>query len=129
MADDRSDYRAARAYGRVHLETASKPQLLNELFLRLLRDCADARSCVERADIAGKARAIHHALEVLTRLESSLSRDAEPTLVSRLSALYRAIGDRLVRASCRMEIGPIREIEREIQMIQGAFLELSQRAV
>jgi flagellar biosynthetic protein FliS len=121
MEADGSISRAARAYARTALQSASKPQMLDELYNRLLRDCADARAAIAERRIEDKARAISHGLDIVTQLAAALDHEREPKLCAQLAQLYQVISGRLLEGGMRMEPSPIEIAERHITTLRTAF--------
>jgi len=113
--------RAANAYRRVYLESATPTRMLDELYARLLRDCARARAAILARDATGKGREIAHALQILEVLGSSLDGSAAPELVARIAALYRFCGDRLTAASVAFDAAPLAEVERIVTTLRESF--------
>ena len=56
--------RASKAYKKVHLESASKERILDELYGRFLRDCRDARAAIEKRHVVAKSEAVNHAMSI-----------------------------------------------------------------
>jgi flagellar protein FliS len=112
---------AAHAYRRVNIESASPTRILDELYGRLLRDCAEAKQAISVGDIAGKQAAIDHALRIVGELASSLERDAAPELCDNLVALYDFAQARLLEGSRNMTREPIEDAAHVVAELRGAF--------
>ena len=115
--------RAANAYQRVHLESASPARILDEVLVKAVRRVHEARELIQAGDVAGKARAVGQALELVVMLAGALDRTAAPELCVNLAGLY-AFGQRsLIEASARMDTAPLDEVERILTTLQAAFRE------
>jgi flagellar protein FliS len=113
--------RAANAYRRVDLESAPKTQILERLFDRFLIDVANARAAIESKDIAQKAAALDHALQIVVELRASLDANAAPELCANLAALYDFVTDQLVAASVNLSVKPLDPVTRIMTEIGEAF--------
>jgi flagellar secretion chaperone FliS len=113
--------RAANAYRRVDLESAPKTQILERLFDRFLIDVANARVAIESKDIAQKAAALDHALQIVVELRASLDANAAPELCANLAALYDFVTDQLVAASVNLSVKPLDPVTRIMTEIGEAF--------
>ena len=112
---------AASVYRRVFLESASPGRVLDELYGALLQDCAQAERLIAARDVAGKGRAIAHAIDILTELTAALDHQAAPELCVNLSRLYLFARDRLIEANVHMAAPPIADVVRVLGPIREAF--------
>jgi len=115
--------RASKAYKKVHLESASKERILDELYGRLLRDCRDARTAIENNRVVAKSEAINHAMSIVNELVSALDYDQFPDLCENLGRLYDFVNERLLEGSQRLETAPIEEAEHIVTTLRDAFQE------
>jgi len=113
--------RAANAYRRVDLESAPKTQILERLFDRFLVDIAAARAAIAARDIAKKALALDHALQIVIELKASLDLAAAPELCANLAALYDFVTDRVVSASLTLTTPPLDQAVRVMTELGEAF--------
>jgi flagellar biosynthetic protein FliS len=113
--------RAAIAYRRVYLESASPARTLDELYGRLLQDCRDARGAIGAGNVSEKARHIGHGLAIIQELEAALDRGQAPELCGRLAELYRFGKHALLDASLKMDATPIAPFEKIVTGLRGAF--------
>ncbi len=117
--------RGAQAYKQVYLESASPTRLLDELYLRLLRDMDQARELIRARDPGGKGTAISHALAIVDELSLALDRQSAPELCSNLSRLYGFVSARLLAANLSMDEKPLAEAARVVETLRDAFLKAS----
>jgi flagellar protein FliS len=119
---------ARQSKPRRQVETASKPELLDQLYARLLRDCQEARACAEKGDASGQAHAVHYALAIVSELAGALDHELAPDLCSNLLRLYEFCGDRLRLGQEKMSATPIEEAEQVITTLRAAFQEAARKA-
>lgn len=113
--------RAANAYRRVDLESAPKTQIVERLFERCVLDIATARDAIEARDIARKAAAIDHAVQIVVELKASLDVAAAPELCANLAALYDFVIQRLSDANATLALPPLAQATRIMTELGEAF--------
>ncbi|MCA9674403.1 MAG: flagellar protein FliS [Kofleriaceae bacterium] len=113
--------RAIRTYQTVADESAPPARLLDELLARLARDCRDARAALLAGDLAGKGRAIGHALAIIGELAASLDHDAAPALAGNLAALWDYASTRLLAGSADRDAAAVTDVERLVEDLRAAF--------
>jgi flagellar protein FliS len=119
--------RAANAYRRVDLESAPKTQIVERLFERCVLDIASARDAIEARDIARKAAAIDHAVQIVVELKASLDVAAAPELCANLAALYDFVIQRLSDANATLALPPLAQATRIMTELAEAFRGAHQR--
>jgi flagellar protein FliS len=120
--------RAASAYKRVDLESASKPQILDQLFGRLLADLDAARKAIAARDIKAKAQAIDHALQIFGHLRVALDHARSPELCANLEALYQYAVNCVTRASAKLDPKPLDEVTTIVTQLRQGFSEAAVRS-
>ncbi len=118
---------AARAYRDTHIETASPARLLDELYLRLLRDMREAQEHIARWDIEKKGMAINHANAIVTQLVAALDDKVAPDLVARLRGLYGFVLQRLLQANLRIDGKPLDGAIEVITRLRDGFSQVAAR--
>jgi flagellar protein FliS len=113
--------RAANAYRRADLESATKTQIVDKLFARFLADLDAARTAIEAKDVKKKAAALDHALQIAIELKASLDFAAAPELCANLTALYDFVIERVVTASLTFAAAPLDPATRVMSEIGEAF--------
>jgi flagellar protein FliS len=113
--------RAANAYRRVDLESAPKTKIVERLFERCAIDIATARTAIEGRDIAKKAVAIDHALQIVVELKAALDVAAAPELCANLAALYDFVSERLIDANATLALPPLDQARRIMTELGDAF--------
>lgn len=121
--------RAARAYKRVSIESASPARILDEIYARLQRDMADACRAIEQGDAAKKGMALGHALRIVAELSATLDHDKAPAVCANLASLYEFVEIRLASANVSMRTEPIREAARVVDLLRQTFQEAQSKAV
>ncbi len=119
--------RAANRYRNVSLQSASPAQMLGEVFHRLIADLHEGARCIEGKNVVGKAKALGHAIDLVGALASSLDHDAAPELCENLERLYGFVQDRVLAASAKLDVAPLREAERVLVQLRDAFTEAAAR--
>jgi flagellar protein FliS len=99
--------RAADAYRRVYVESATPTRVLDELLRGLHEDVVDARARIAAGDAAGKGKRVSRALAILGELRGALDAQAAPELVANLGRLYDWMIDQISAASVKMDPKPL----------------------
>jgi flagellar protein FliS len=115
--------RAANRYRSVSLQSASPTQVLGEVFHRLMVDLDAAARCIEARNVVGKGKAIGHAIDLIHALAESLEHEQAPEMCENLLRLYQFAQERLLEASVKMDVAPLREAERVLMSVRDAFRE------
>jgi flagellar protein FliS len=115
--------RATKAYRGVAVESASPKRLLDEMFVRIEKECALAAAHIDSGDIAGRGNAVNKAVELLDVLAAGIDHDAIPELAPNLVALYGFARARLVHAHVNTEAHALFEALSIVESIHGAFSE------
>lgn len=115
--------RAANAYRRVDLDSAPKQDVVGRLFERFLADLAVAKTAIAARDIAGKAKAIDHALRIVFELEASLDHEVAPELAANLQALYRFVADRVYHANIKLDPKALDDASKIMTELATSFRE------
>ena len=113
--------RAASAYKKVSVESASPARVLDELFQRLRRDFRIARESLEKGEVAPRCNALAHALKLVGALEASLDRDVAPELCDGLTGLYAFVREQIVEANRKAATGPLAAADEIVAEIHQAF--------
>jgi flagellar protein FliS len=113
--------RAARSYRDADLESAPKTQIVERLFARFARDCADAEAAIGKRDIAAKGTAINHATQIASQLRAALDHSVDARLTGNLDALYRFVIARLAKANLKLDPVPLREASKVMATLGNAF--------
>jgi len=114
---------AAKVYQQVDLESASKPKILDRLYLRFLRDCEDAKTGMRQGDVPAKAGAINHANQIIMELVAALDHELAPDLCGNLAALYDYVVDCLMQANMSNDEGLVEQASEVVGQLRDAFLE------
>ena len=96
------------------------------LVLMLMDGCAErlatAMGCIERRDIARKAKLLHSCVTLLTELRGSLNRAEGGSLAENLSNLYDYMMRQLLMANATSESGPVKEVLSLLNEIRSAWV-------
>lgn len=113
--------RAASAYRKVAVESASPARVLDELFRRIRLDFQLARSAIEGGDVAGRCTALSEAMHLVGALESGLDTAVAPDLCANLRALYRFVGEQIFIANTEVSAEPLNRADEVIAEVHEAF--------
>jgi flagellar secretion chaperone FliS len=96
------------------------------LVLMLMDACAErlatACGCIERREIARKAKLLHSCVILIAELRGSLNRAEGGPLAENLSNLYDYMMRRLLMANVSTEVGPVKEVLGLLNDIRSAWL-------
>ncbi len=115
--------RAAKAYKQVDLESSSKAQILDKLYLRFARDCEDAKTAIAGGDVAAKAKAINHGNQIIMELVAALDHALAPDLCGNLAALYDYVLDRLSLSNIHNDAALLDQASAVVMQLREAFTE------
>ncbi len=113
--------RGAKLYKRVDIQSASKVQVLDRLYERLLRDLADAQRAIAANDVKAKSKALGHAHLIVTELETALDPSQAPEICEHLSGLYGFVEDRMLTAGLRLDASVLDPAIAIISDLRQAF--------
>lgn len=115
--------RAAKAYRQVDLDSSSKAQILDKLYLRFLRDCEDAKVAMHEGNVAVKAAAINHGNQIISELVAALDHGLAPDLCGNLAALYDYVLDRLAQSNMKNDKVLLDQAAAVVTQLREAFAE------
>lgn len=97
---------------------AAKPHELTTMLLeRVQSDLKIARIAIENQEIAIKCKHIASAIDILSHLESSLNRDADPALCDKLSTHYDYLCTQLVAVNACNDLDKLTTCEQKVTNI------------
>lgn len=115
-------YQSAAAHGGV---AASDPhRLIVMLMDGALERINAARGCMERGDIAEKAKLLNRAVSIIGELRGSLNMSAGGQIATNLSDLYDYMSRRLLVATSDNRVEPLEEVNKLLQEIRGAWVSI-----
>jgi flagellar protein FliS len=115
--------RAAKAYKQVDLESSTKVQILDKLYLRFVRDCDDAKAAISGGNVAAKAAAINHGNQIIMELIAALDHALAPDLCGNLAALYDYVLDRLAQSNIHNDAALLDQASAVVMQLREAFVE------
>lgn len=113
--------RAANAYRRVYVESASPTRVLDELLRGLHEDLVHAGVHITERDAAGKGPRISRALAILGELRAALDPTPAPALVANLARLYDWMTEQLRVCSARMDPKPLAVMATIVNDLRDSF--------
>lgn len=113
-------YRAVAA--ETAIDGASPHQLVAMLYAALVGEIAAARGAVQRGDVAGKNRAIAHAVRLVSEgLAAPLDHQAGGEIAARLGDLYDYIVRRLTHANLHGDDAALAECAKLVATLQDGW--------
>lgn len=95
------------------------------LFNGLEAALKQALACLEAGDIEGKNKYLSQSIDLIVNgLSSSLDIERGGDLAEKLQALYTYMVSRLVHANIHLDVGAIREVQKLVDEIGGAWRDL-----
>ena len=111
-------YQSVSVHGNV---AAADPHRLLMLMDGVMERMAVARACIERGDVAKKARLLHSCVTLLGELRSSLNIQQGGALARNLSELYDYMMRQLLRANLESNSNYIKEVSSLLGEVRGAW--------
>ena len=112
-------YQSVSVHGNV--AAADPHRLVLMLMDGVMERLAVARGCIERKDIARKAKLLHSCVTLLTELRGSLNISRGGDLARNLSELYDYMMRQLLRANAQNSIEYIKEVSSLLDEVRGAW--------
>jgi flagellar protein FliS len=107
------------------VESAEPLELVRMLYQGATGAVREARRCLAADDIAGRARQISKAFEILTELMSALDPERGGEIAERLGQLYDYMQRRLLEANARQVDEPLAEVLGLLTTLTEAWAEIS----
>jgi flagellar protein FliS len=119
-------YQSAAAHGGV---AASDPHRLIVMLLDgALERIAKARGCMQRNEMAEKARLINGAMSIIGELRASLDMRQGGQIAANLAELYDYMSRRLLLASTENKVDMLDEVSSLLHEIRSAWLAIAPEA-
>ena len=119
--------RGAQAYAQTHVNSRSPLELVVMLYEGLGRFVGEARSAIDRGDIAAKRAAVSRALAILSELQSTLNMTEGGELALSLDGLYTYMNGRLLDGSMKNDVAPFDETVKLVGTLREAWSEIASR--
>jgi flagellar protein FliS len=119
---------ARNTYQQIEIHSASGLQLVVMLYDGAIRFLGDAKACIQKRDLPGKAVAIDRSLAVLAELQSTLKLDEGGELARSLDRLYTYITARILDASLRLNVAPLDEAIKLLSILNSGWTEIARLA-
>lgn len=100
---------------------ASPLELIRMLYLKAIETVQSARRHLAAGDIAGRSKAISHAIAIVAELNASLNHSVEGNISRELEALYTYIRQRLTEANLRQQEPPLAEVQSLLTTLAEAW--------
>jgi flagellar protein FliS len=113
-------YRSALVHGGV---ASADPHALVQMLLDAAVDrMTAARGCIERGELAGKAKLLHSCVIIIAELRGSLDLAKGGPLAGNLRDLYEYMNRRLLLANVRSDAGCVTEVLSLLGEIRSAWV-------
>lgn len=113
-------YRSTLVHGGVASSDAHA--LVQMLFDAAVDRLATARGCIERGELATKAKMLHSCVTIIAELRGSLDLQKGGKLARNLHDLYEYMIRQLLNANVRSDAGCITEVLSLLAEIRGAWM-------
>lgn len=117
-----------QAYKKVNVESsmlaADPHQVILMMLDGALESMANAKGAIERKDLAMKSQMMTKAVNILTALQNSLDKEAEPTISENFSTLYDYCINQLNEANISLDVSIIDEVYTFLSPLRDAWKEM-----
>jgi flagellar protein FliS len=120
--------RAAKAYKKTELNSASKAYILDRLYERMILDFDDAYKAIENKDVRARYDAINHACRIVTELKAALDFSVSKDLCENLNSLYNFVEDCLTSATQETNPNALKDAKAVIESLRLSFAEAAENA-
>ncbi|MEE2836703.1 MAG: flagellar export chaperone FliS [Myxococcota bacterium] len=110
-------------YASAQVNSASPEQILVLLYDAALRDLKEAMAALQVNDRSRKAKALDHAVKVVTELANSLRPDKSPEIAENLSSLYDFMIDRMIRSNAQNQDLDLQVVYNLLGELRSAWVE------
>ena len=110
-------------YASAQVNSASPEQILVLLYDAALRDLKEAMSAIKAGDRSRKAKALDHAVKIVTELANSLRPEKAPEIAENLSNLYDFMIDRMIRSNAQHEDLDLQAVYNLLGELRAAWVE------
>lgn len=116
-------YRSISAHGAV---AGADPHALVQMLMdAAMERMTSARACIERGEIARKAKLLHSAVVLVAELRGSLDLKKGGELAQNLSDLYDYMARRLIQANLSSDARAIAEVLGLLGEVRGAWVAIA----
>ena len=119
---------ARETYQQIEVNSSNGLQLVVMLYDGAIRFLSDAKACIQRQDLQGKAVAIDRTLAILGELQSTLKLEEGGELAQSLDRLYTYMTERIVEASLKLNVKPLDETIKLLTILNSAWTEIAAKA-
>jgi len=116
---------ARTTYQQVEVNSSNGLQLVVMLYDGAIRFLGDAKACIQKQDLQGKAVAIDRTLAILGELQSTLKLEEGGELAQSLDRLYTYMTGRIVEASLKLNVKPLDEVIKLLRILNSAWTEIA----
>lgn len=118
--------RGIDTYRKTQVQTSSPLELVVMLYDGAIRFSGEARTAIQRRDIAARGVAVSKALAIVGELRGTLDMEAGGDVAASLDRLYQYVSSRLMDASFAQEVAPIDDAIKVLTTLRDGWVEASQ---
>lgn len=100
-------------------------QLVIAMYEAAITSTQEAKSCLERGDVCGRARAISKAGRILAELIITLNPEVGSDIGRNLDRLYHYMQRRLQEAHLKQAAGPLTEVDKLLRQLLEAWYKVA----
>lgn len=108
-------------YRRVTAETASRGDLLLQLYRAAIKNAAQAGEAIDGRDTAGAHRHIMRAVDIVVELQRTLNHEQGGDIARQLDRLYSYMHQRLLTANIEKNRAPLDEVAGLLRQLLSAW--------
>lgn len=120
--------RMLSTYRQTEVQSRTPLELVVMLYDGGLAFIHQARTAIERGDIAARRDATSRALAVVSQLQSTLNMEAGGDVARQLDELYTWITGRLLKATADNSVEPLDEAARVLAMLRESWVSIASGA-
>jgi flagellar protein FliS len=121
-----------KAYKKVNIDSsiaaANPHQIIVMMFDGALESIALAKGAIERNELAIKSQMMTKAVNILTALQNSLDKEAQPEISENFDFLYQYCINKLNDVNITLDIAGIEEVNGYLKPLRDAWKEMPEEA-
>jgi len=118
----------SNVYQQMEVASANNLKLVVLLYEGAIRFLVEAKRSIEKRDLLGKARSIDRTFAILGELQSTLKVEEGGEIAATLDRLYVYMMERVLDASLKLDVAPLDEVIKLLQVLNSAWTEIARSA-
>src|SRR5262245_29300751 len=119
---------ASNTYRQIEVNSSNKLRLVVMLYDGAIRFLSDAKACLEKNNMRGKAIAVNRALAILGELQSTLKLQDGGDLAQTLDKLYTYMTTRVLDSNLRNNAAGFDESIKLLRILNSAWTEIASKS-